>query len=282
MAGDFIIAGSLNPTPTDNAPPWNALIAAALPGDTYVLPVGYSGFNSAPSTLPDGQIKVIGSGGVSTLIKNYNSGGTDFFIRMGLNDCHVENVCLTQGFAKTGGVAIGRVAGPTDAIEGPYLVNVQTSSLDSGGWHGGVWLGGATGPVSFGGRRPMLTNLLLHSVGEPDGAAAGWGLRLDGLNASQITGVDIVPAVDIGATVFPGVWLVGDPARNYENVMNISGCFNCDLTMQAVNNCIVLAANIPTLNIDADCSSCLVISATNTSATNIGTNCHTLLNGVLV
>lgn len=199
MVGDYITpgvgsyAGSFNAAFTDNAPAWNLIMSTVRAGDTVILPPGFCGFKSAPLPIP-AFVRVVGSGGETSLVKSYAGSGEQIFIVVSSYTI-VENVLLWQADGYTDGVAIGRVgSSPSDTPYKITLRNVQSTYFNTGMWTGGCKISGEFGSPNYGTR--------VHLIDDCTFKASFYGIQLTACNAAKVTNFSSPNATW-------GMWFVG-------------------------------------------------------------------------
>lgn len=274
MVGDYLVgpdapyAGNVNTSFTDNTPLWNAIMAAAQPGETIIIPPGYCGFASKPNPIPD-YVKVVGSGSVSGLVKSYAPASNDeFFITTGASYCTVENLFLMQATGYQTGTAIGRVAANTsDASYRTILRNVFVTFFGTGMWYGAININGAAGAANYGTRAHVIDNCVLK--------ASCYGLLLIAANACQAPGL-VVAMKDASGV---GLWVIGvtnNPSTNFY----ADGPLQCHIRLGGVHSSVINGAAASVVEIDSACVGVTVNAAyLGSTPTMAGSNNHVFANG---
>jgi hypothetical protein len=207
MVGDALINGSINAAAKDNAPAWNAAMAAAKYGDEYIMPAGYSGFKSRPATFPS-QCRLVGRGAYSSFVKNYNSPLDEVFLRIGNSYPNLERLHFYQGYGFTGGTAWGHIASPGSDLYGLVARDITVSCFNTK-WRNGVVIENRSGTPNYGTRSIYIDHLFIAA-----GVEGGFGLKLSGIEG----GGSIDKLALSGSTLI----LHGDPdSRN--SLLRISG-----------------------------------------------------------
>lgn len=193
LKGDYLINGSFNASYTDNTPLWNAVMANATRGDTFILPVGpngqgYAGFNNVPDQLP-AETTLQGHGRVTSgLVRAFNPGGGSFapFLTFDVHTT-IRDLFVFSGLGTHGGFAISRVAtNANDAAQDTHIENVVVSglgALSDNDFTAALVIDSTLGAPNFGSRSINAHGCFLSRY-------TGWGLKVAGMNGCNFTDID--------------------------------------------------------------------------------------------
>lgn len=248
MVGDYLLPdGTVNPAWSDNAPAWNAIMAAAGPGDTLILPPRYSGFGSAIERLPP-YVRLKGAGGNSALVKTFNGGLQTTFLRLG-SWTVTEDITLITATGLQDGIAWGGVgANAQDTLQHVTVRNVLTAGFGTGQWYGGGIIDGLNGVPAFGSRDHNLHDCMLQ-------ACSNFGLRLAGVNGVNGTGISCA----LPATAW-GIWTIGTSIQP-SNLINLSGWLGASILMYGTNASLFTGSAVGSVVMDNQCNSNAVYAA---------------------
>lgn len=256
---DYLLNGSLNPDPTDNAATFQAILNGLEPFDTLIAPPGYWLIQSQCSFPTDAfGIKFVSRGGYSNIIKGFN-GGTDSgtalpAVELPPGLIYMRGLWFWAAGGTAGGIHCGyNAAGGAAAPEEWHITDCLFSNFGTSNVFGSLIIEGSDGPIAYGTRRCCVTNTVFH------GNYVGHGLRVGGATGSfLVSGCEFVNG---GSVSVADLWMTGsDYTSNTNQDWVVLGRSVDNVSMDWSSTGIFMAGAVGDITITANCVSNLIMA----------------------